>query len=419
MPKNLFFAHSGGVTSVLNTIAASLITTAKQHADAIPKVLIGQDGILGALQENMLDASQLDDEALRRLAQSPASAFGTCRYKLKSITEHEAEYRRLIEVFQAHDIGYFVYNGGNDSQDTTHKVWQMSQEMGYPLQCLGLPKTVDNDLVGTDCCPGFGSVAKYIATSTLEASLDVAAMATTSTKVFVLEVMGRHAGWIAASSALAQQRPYDPPHLILLPEVTFDPEAFCLQVQQQVAQHGYCVVVASEGIRDAEQRFVAEADGTDAFGHKQLGGVAPKLAQLVTQKLGLKNHWAVADYLQRSARHLASKTDIEQAQALGQAAITQLLAGATGKMLTITRLSDAPYTWTIGDCPLTDVANAERPLPAHFIREDGWHVTDACRAHMRPWIMGEAPPTFAQGIPEYMRYEGPLVAKKCAAWHLA
>ncbi len=416
MPKNLFFAHSGGVTSVLNTIAASLIHEAKQHPQKIGKVLLGQNGILGALSENMIDANTLDSEARRKLAQSPSSAFGTCRYKLKSLTDHEAEYRRLIEVFRAHNVGYFVYNGGNDSQDTTHKIWQMSQAMSYPLQCIGIPKTVDNDLVGTDCCPGFGSVAKYIATSTMEAGLDVAAMASTSTKVFILEVMGRHAGWIAAASALAQQQPNDPPHMILLPEVAFDAQAFCQQVTHHVDHHGYCVVVASEGIRDATGTFLAEADGVDAFGHKQLGGVAPKLTQMVGAQCQFKTHWAVADYLQRSARHLASQTDVDQAQALGAAAITHLLHGQTGVMLTIERQSDTPYTWHVGTCPLTDVANAERPLPDHFIRDDGWHVTEACVAHMRPWILGEAWPTYHNGLPEYMRHPGPCVAKKCPPW---
>lgn len=414
--NNIFFAHSGGVTSVVNAIAGSVISTARQHSNQIGTVYAGRNGILGALHEELIDTQHESDAAIAALRHTPASAFGSCRYKLKSLEENRAEYQRLIEVFAAHDIGYFIYNGGNDSMDTAHKVWQMSQQMDVPLTCIGLPKTVDNDLPFTDTCPGFGSVAKYVAVSTREAALDVASMAATSTKVFIFEVMGRHAGWIAAAAGLAAEQPGDAPHIILLPERQFDQDAFLKKVQHTIELHGYCVVVASEGIRDSAGAFLSKAGLTDAFGHQQLGGVAPVLANLVSSELGAKNHWAVADYLQRSARHIASATDVEQAVALGKAGIEALLAGKNGIMLTIERTQVNPYSWQIGEAPLENVANIERHVPDEFISPDNMHITQACIDYLQPLIQGEDYPPYQHGIPQYARLQNQQIEQKLSAF---
>ena len=333
-PMNAFYAQSGGVTAVINATACGLIEAARAHKKDLGKVLVGRNGILGALHEELIDTSLESIANIRGLRYTPAGAFGSCRYKLKSLDEHRAEYERLIEVFAAHNIGYFFYNGGGDSQDTTHKVAQMSQKMGYPLTCIGIPKTVDNDLPITDNCPGFGSVAKYVAVSIREAGLDVASMAETSTKVFVMEVMGRHAGWIAAAGGLAADKEGAAPHIILLPEVAFNEKAFLQKVDKTVKQYGFCAIVVSEGVRNSSGEFIASAGLKDAFGHTQLGGVAPVIAQLIKSNLGYKYHWAVCDYLQRAARHIASKTDVEQAYALGQKAIEFALKGKTNVLLT-------------------------------------------------------------------------------------
>ncbi len=410
--NSIFYAQSGGPTAVINASACGVIETAREHSNRLGKVYVGRNGILGALREELIDTSLESAASIRALRHTPSSAFGSCRYKLKGLEENRAEYERLIEVFAAHDIGYFFYNGGGDSQDTSHKVAQMAKIMGYPLTCIGIPKTVDNDLPFTDNSPGFGSVAKYVAVSTLEAGLDVASMAATSTKIFILEVMGRHTGWIAASAALASDKTSEPPHIILFPEVPFKPEAFLQRVEECVNQYGYCVIAVSEGVRDQEGQFLAESGLRDAFGHAQLGGVAPTIAQLIKSSLGHKYHWAVADYLQRAARHIASKTDVEQAYALGKAAIEEALKGTHGVMLTIERTSDTPYQWQIGQAPLERVANVEKGLPAEFISEDGMHITAACRQYLQPLILGEDFPPFKNGIPDYVRLKNQLVEKK-------
>ena len=411
-PYNAFYAQSGGVTAVINASACGLLETARKHPAQIGKVFAGRNGILGALQEELIDTSRESDAAIAALRHTPGGAFGSCRYKLKSLTANRAEYERLLAVFKAHDIRYFFYNGGGDSQDTTHKVAQLAKEMDYPLTCIGIPKTVDNDLPITDNCPGFGSVAKYIATSTREAALDVASMAKTSTKVFILEVMGRHTGWIAAAAGLAAQQTGDAPHVILFPEITFDETAFLAQVETSVQQYGYCVIVASEGIRNATGKFVAEAGSKDAFGHAQLGGTAPVLAELVKQQLGYKYHWAVADYLQRAARHIAAKTDVDQAYALGQAAIEQALAGQSNIMLTIQRAASDNYAWSIGHAPLAAVANIEKHLPRDYISEDGFGITTKARAYLSPLIQGEDFPPFVDGLPDYVRLQNHLTEKR-------
>ena len=410
---NAFYAQSGGVTAVINATACGVLQTAAKHKDVIGKVLVGANGIVGALNEDLIDASKETKRSIAGLRSTPGGAFGSCRYKLKPYEEDPREYQRLIEVFKAHNIRYFFYNGGGDSQDTANKVSQLGVRLGYPLQCIGVPKTVDNDLPLTDCCPGFGSVAKYVAVSTKEAALDIESMCATSTKVFVLEVMGRHAGWIAAAGALARQQLGDAPHIILLPEVPFNQQQFLRRVKATVAEKGFCVVVVSEGLRFANGKFVGESGAAkDAFGHAQLGGVAPVVANLVTSKLGYKNHWAVADYLQRAARHIASATDVEQAYALGRAAVKLAVAGKTAVMPTIVRTSDAPYRWKIGEAKLSKVANVERFMPKSFISKDGFDITPKALRYLTPLIGGEDYPRYKNGVPEYVRLKQQRVAKK-------
>ena len=401
MKQNGFYAQSGGVTAVINATACAVLETARKHGDRIGKMYAGRNGIIGALTEDMIDTSRETDEAIAALRHTPGGAFGSARYKLKGLDENRAEYERLIEVFKAHDIGYFFYNGGGDSMDTAHKVSRLGSELGFPVTCVGIPKTVDNDLPVTDNCPGFGSVAKYVAVSTMEAALDVASMAKTSTRVFVLEVMGRHAGWIAAAGGLAGKDPGSAPHIILFPEVPFDQPRFLERVQECVDRYEYCVVVVSEGLRHPDGRFVAEAGGRDAFGHAQLGGVASNIASLVKAELGLKYHYALADYLQRSARHIASATDVQQAYAVGREAVELALDGQSAIMTTIVRESDNPYRWSIGQVPLEQVANQEKMMPREFITEDGFGITEACRRYLEPLVVGEDYPPYLDGLPRY------------------
>ena len=409
--RNAFYAQSGGVTAVINASACGVIETARQHPDRIGKVYAGNNGIVGALAEDMIDTSCESAEAIAALKHTPGGAFGSCRYKLRSFEENQREYERLVDVFKAHDIGYFFYNGGGDSQDTAHKVSQISERMGYPITCIGIPKTVDNDLPFTDCCPGFGSVAKYVAISTREAALDVASMCATSTKIFILEVMGRHAGWIAASGALAREEAGDPPHIILFPEIRFNKDAFLQKVSASVKRDGYCVIVASEGVQNPDGTFLADSGGKDVFGHTQLGGVAPFLAGLIKRELGYKYHWALSDYLQRAARHIASATDVEQAYAVGKAAVEFALAGKNAIMPTIVRNEGPEYHWSIGEAPLDQVANVEQKIPRHFISEDGFDITDVCMDYLRPLIQGEAYPPYQNGIPMIARLKKVKVEK--------
>jgi 6-phosphofructokinase 1 len=411
-PRNAFYAQSGGVTAVINASAAGVIDGARARRRFIGKVYAGRDGIVGGLTEDLIDVSAESPATIKALRHTPAGAFGSARFKLKGLEQNRAEYERLIEVFRAHDIGYFFYNGGNDSMDTALKVSQIGAALGYPITCVGVPKTVDNDLPLTDCCPGFGSVAKYIAVSTREAALDVASMARTSTKVFVLEVMGRHAGWIAAAGGLAGEKPDDPPQVILFPEIAFDETAFLARVKQSVDDNGYCVIVVSEGVKNADGRFLAEAGTRDAFGHAQLGGVGPVIAQLVKDKLGYKYHWAVADYLQRAARHIASKTDVEQAYAVGRAAVEYAVRGMNAVMPAIIRKSSKPYRWKVEAVPLAQVANVEKKVPREFITADGFGITAACRKYLAPLIGGEDYPPYKDGLPQYARIRGKAVKRK-------
>jgi ATP-dependent phosphofructokinase / diphosphate-dependent phosphofructokinase len=411
---NLLYAQSGGVTAVINATACGVIETARQHRTKIGAVLAARNGIIGALREELIDTGKEDRAAIAALRHTPGGAFGSCRFKLKSIEQDRAQYERLIEVFRAHNIGYFLYNGGGDSADTAYKISQIGQTLGFPVQCIGVPKTVDNDLPVTDCSPGFGSVAKYTAVSILEASLDVESMCESSTKVFVMEVMGRHAGWIAAAAGLAAKKSGDPPHIILFPEIVFDEAKFLDKVKATVARVGYCSVVVSEGLKNADGKFLAEAGSVDAFGHTQLGGVGPLIAQLVKSKLGYKYHWAVSDYLQRSARHLASKVDVEQAYAVGKAAVEYAAAGQNAVMPVIKRVSGKPFQWKIESAPLSKIANQEKKLPASYLSKDGFGITAACRNYLQPLIRGEdAPPYDATtGLPNYVRLRKQLVSKK-------
>jgi 6-phosphofructokinase 1 len=410
--RNAFYAQSGGVTAVINASAAGVIDTARKYRNRIGNVYAGRDGIIGALTEDLIDTSKESGAALKALRYTPSGAFGSCRYKLKGVDQNRAEYERLIEVFRAHDIGYFFYNGGGDSADTCLKVSQLSETMGYPISCVHVPKTVDNDLPVTDCCPGFGSVAKYVAVSTREASLDVASMCKTSTKVFVLEVMGRHAGWIAAAGGLATDKDLELPIVILFPEVTFDQERFLARVEANVARFGYCSVVVSEGVRGPDGKFLSDQGLRDAFGHAQLGGVAPVIASLVREKLNVKYHWAVADYLQRAARHIASKTDVNQAYALGKAAVELAVKGRNSVMPTIVRKSSKPYKWAVGVAELKDVANREKMMPRDFITGDGLGITQKCRNYLAPLIQGEDYPPYKGGLPQYVRLKNAPVKKK-------
>ena len=411
MVQNIFYAQSGGVTAVINATACGVIESARK-SKKLGKVLAGKNGIIGALKEELIDTSLESEKDIAALRHTPSGAFGSCRFKLKSLSENKAEYQRLIDVFQAHNIGYFFYNGGGDSQDTANKVSQLSLQMGHPICCIGIPKTVDNDLPITDTCPGFGSVAKYVAVSTMEAGLDVASMAESSTKIFVLEVMGRHAGWIAAASGLAKDNPLAPPHIILFPEVAFDKAKFLVRVKQTVNRVGYCVVVASEGAQYADGRFLADAGAKDAFGHTQLGGVAPALVEMIKGAHGYKCHWSVADYLQRAARHIASATDVAQAYAVGEAAVQFALEGKNAVMPVIKRKKTKLYEWEIGEAPLSRVANVEKKMPKSFITKDGFGITGKAREYLAPLIRGEDYPPYKNGLPQYVRLKNKLVRKK-------
>lgn len=409
--QNAFYAQSGGVTAVINASAAGVIETARANGDKIGTVYAGRNGIIGALTEDLVDTSAISDADVTALRYTPSGAFGSCRFKLKSLEDNKREYDRLIEVFKAYNIGYFFYNGGGDSADTCLKVSQLSKTMGYPIKAIHVPKTVDNDLPITDNCPGFGSVAKYIAVSTLEASFDVASMAKTSTKVFVLEVMGRHAGWIAAAGGMASGD-LDLPVLILFPEIAFDRKAFMRKVAEKVERYGYVSVVVSEGVQGDDGKFLADQGLKDAFGHAQLGGVAPVVANMIRDDLGLKYHWGVADYLQRAARHIASKSDVEQAYALGRAAVKYALAGDNSVMPTVDRISDNPYKWEIGKAPLDQVANVEKMMPRDYISEDGFGITEACRTYLGPLMEGEDYPPYKNGLPQYVMLDHKMVDKK-------
>ena len=415
--RNVLYAQSGGVTAVINATAAGVIEAGRK-SKKIGKIFAAKNGILGALHEELIDTSFESDREIAKLKHTPGGAFGSCRYKLQDPDNNNSEYKRLLDIFVAHNIGHFFYNGGGDSQDTANKIANFTRDMGFPVQCIGIPKTVDNDIPFTDNCPGFGSVAKYIAISTKEAGLDVASMAETSTKVFILEVMGRHAGWIAAASGLAQEKQTDPPHIILFPEIPFNQKKMISKVKTTVKEQGYCVIVVSEGVQDSKGNFLADAGTKDAFGHKQLGGVAPQIASIINSSLGYKYHWAVSDYLQRSARHIASQTDLEQAYSVGQAAIELVLKGQNAVMPIIKRKNTKKYSWEIDKVSLSRVANKEKKMPRSFITKDGFGITGSCKKYLNPLIQGEAYPPYRNGIPVTANLKNRLLKKKLGAFKL-
>lgn len=415
--KNAIYAQSGGVTSVINTTACGVIEAARKSKN-INKLYAGKDGIVGILNEEIIDTNLEDLSEIKKLKHTPGGIFGSCRHKLKNVEESEREYKRLIEVFKAHNIGYFFYNGGGDSQDTSNKIAQYTKDAGFPVTCIGIPKTIDNDLPFTDNCPGFGSVAKYIATSTKEAALDVKSMSKSSTKVFIFEVMGRHAGWLAASSGLAQDKGNSAPHIILLPEVPFNENKFLKKVKEVIKKEDYCVIVVSEGTRYKNGDFLADAGTVDSFGHKQLGGVAPTVAEMISKKLGLKYHWAVSDYLQRSARHISSQVDLDQAYAVGKAAVEFAISGENSIMPVIIRKKTKPYSWEIGKVELSKVANIEKKMPKNFISKDGFGITTACKNYLSPLIQGEAWAPFEQGVIQTAQLKNKLVRKKLKTFRI-
>jgi 6-phosphofructokinase 1 len=413
-PRNALYAQSGGPTPVINATACAVIESARKRPGRIGRLYAARYGIIGALTEDLIDTGREPAPAIARLREAPGSCFGSCRFKLKAFDQDRSQYERLIEVFRAHDIGYFFYNGGNDSMDTAWKVSQLSAAAGYPVVCIGIPKTIDNDLPLTDNCPGFGSVAKYVATSIREAGLDVRSMYRTSTQVFVLEVMGRNAGWITAACGLAADAPDAAPQILLFPEIPFDEPRFLARLKDVVERIGWCAIAVSEGLRGADGKLVMESGYKDAFGHVQLGGVAALIARLVGERLGYKRHWAVADYLQRAARHIASRLDVDQAYRLGAAAVKLALAGRNGVMPAIVRISDRPYRWKVGVVALKDVANREKTLPRAYITADGFHITPACRRYLAPLVQGEAYPRFRNGLPDYVTLRNHPVRKKLA-----
>ena len=417
MKGNIFYAQSGGVTPVINATAAGVIDAYNKNKKSFGKLYVGKNGILGALNEELIDISKEDKTQLALLKQTPGGAFGSCRLKLSDFKKSKKDFDRLYEVFKKHNIRYFFYNGGGDSQDTTNKVSKFFKEKNYSIICIGLPKTIDNDLPVTDNCPGFGSVAKYIATSTLEASLDVKSMCETSTKVFILEVMGRHAGWLAASAGVIKEKAGDAPHLILFPEIQFNQSSFLKKVKETTIKYGYCVIVASEGIKDNKNKFLSDSGLKDSFGHAQLGGVAPVLSSIITNKLKYKVHWAVSDYLQRAARHIASTVDVNQAYALGLESIKVAKLDNNNIMLTIksTKIKQK-YKWSISSTNLNNVANVEKMLPKNFIKSNGFEITRSCKEYISNLIQGEDYPSYDNGVPQYAKLECKTIKKKLPAY---
>lgn len=405
---NLFYAQSGGVTAVINASAGGVLAAARAHRDQIGRVYAGENGILGALEESLFDLSCEPASALAALRRLPGSAFGSSRYPLGTPESHPQHYSRLLEVFHAHDIRWFLYNGGGGSAGTCLHVAVAAKAAGYPLSVIHIPKTVDNDLARTDFSPGFGSVAKYTAVSVREAALDVASMARTSTQVFVMEVMGRHAGWIAAASALAQEADgRGAPHLILFPEVAFDEAGFMAKVEAIIAREGYCVIVTAEGLaihNPALGEAAPEAAGEHGKDRLNVhtGKAAPYLADLIHRRLGMRCHYSVSDYLQRSARHIAASVDVDAAWRVGEAAVEMALAGRHLVMPSLRRQAGArKVRWEIVAEPLARIARQETTLPRHFISRDGYGITPRCRAYLLPLIQGEDYPPYQHGLPCY------------------
>lgn len=401
--RNVLYAQSGGVTATINASACGLIETARRHRSRIGRIYAARNGIIGALTEDLIDTTAEPPSAIRALLHTPGGAFGSCRFDLSPLPQGHAQYRRLIEIFRAHDIGYFFYNGGNGSAETAHLIATILPRMGYPVTSIAIPKTIDNDIVHSDSSPGFGSVAKHVATSLREAMADLASMANSSTKVFVMEVMGRHTGWIAAACGMAQDANADGPLLLLVPEITFNRNRFIAAVRTRIARYGYCAVAVAEGICLADGRRLTQAGDDGIPAHDQLGGVAPLIAGMIRNALKVKVHWSVLDYVQRAARHIASRTDVDQAYAVGRKAVAYALHGLTNVMPVIVRTSDQPYRWQVAPKPLTGIMNREKRLPRTFLTADGYRLTARARRYFAPLIRGEAWPPFENGLPVHAK----------------
>jgi 6-phosphofructokinase 1 len=411
---NAVFAQSGGPTTVINSSMSGAVLEAMRHKQF--KTLFGaKNGILGVLQEELFDFRKEDPKMLQALRTTPAAAAGSCRYKVKS----DADYARVMEVFQARNIRYFFYAGGNDSMDTADKVARMARDRNYDMCVMGIPKTIDNDLACTDHCPGYGSVAKYNATMVMEAGKDTEALYTTDTTT-VQEVMGRNAGWIAAATGLAQRNEEDAPHLIYVPEIPVSLETMEKQIRECLKRLGRCVITVCEGCKNEKGEYLSEIGGDfgkDAFGHKQLGGVGEYLANFIEKQIGVKARRNKPGTLQRNGMHWASKTDVDEAFMCGQEAVRQASKGVTGHMVTLVRKSNTPYSCVTGLAKLSDVANGESLLPREFMNESGSHISKKFRAYLAPLVKGDVKiPMAPDGLPLYGRLKRKLVAKKCGDW---
>lgn len=404
---NIVVAQSGGPTAVINASLAGVIHEAGRHPE-IESIYGALNGIRGVLDEEMVDLTEEKNTTIEGLKTCPAAALGTVRYKIKP-----DDYARALEVFQAHNVRYFFYAGGNDSMDTADKIAKLAVERNFELRVIGIAKTIDNDLAITDHCPGYGSVVKYNATALIELARDAEAMSN-GDLVSILEVMGRHSGWIAAGAALAKKSEFDPPHIILLPEVVFNPDKFLADCRAALSRYRYCVVVVGEGLVDAEGRQIAADDKVDAFGHKQLGGIGDYLRKWIEEKTKFKARAAKLGIVQRAATHLMSRTDRDEAYEVGQAAVRAAIAGETGKMVTLVRESNSPYQCRTGLAPLADIANGEKLLPKDWIAENGISMKQEFLDYARPLIQGEVPIPFEDGLPKYVRLEKIPVDKKCA-----
>ncbi|MHC4069640.1 MAG: 6-phosphofructokinase [Planctomycetota bacterium] len=416
--SNAVVAQSGGPTAVINSSACGVIQEAIKSGK-IDRVLGATNGILGVLKEELFDITAERPQIIEALKQTPAAAIGSCRYKLKSIEESKADFERILDVFKAHNIHYFFYAGGNDSMDTADKVNNLAADAGYELTCIGIPKTVDNDLAFTDHCPGYPSVAKYVATCAAEAGRDTEALYTADTCT-ILEVMGRNAGWIAAATGLASRCLEDAPHLIYMPEAAFTLEKFVKDVKQVYNELGRVFIVSGEGLKDKSGKYITADEGKfskDSFGHVQLGGVGAMLKNVVESEVGIKARFNLLGTNQRSAMHFASLTDVNEAYMCGQMAVKAALEGENGKMITLVREDSAEYKCTTGFAQLADVANGEKKVPPEYINKAGNHITDAMRDYVRPLVHGQAPINIgADGLPVFMRFERKPLEKKLASY---
>jgi len=412
---NAVFAQSGGPTTVINSSMCGAVLEAMKFPKLFKTLYGAKNGILGVLQEELFDFRKENPADLKALRTTPAAAAGSCRYKVKT----EADYARIVGVFQAHNIRYFFYAGGNDSMDTADKVARLARDKNYEMSVVGIPKTIDNDLACTDHCPGFGSVAKYNATMVMESGYDTEALYTTDTTT-VQEVMGRNAGWIAGSCGLAHRIEEDAPHLIYVPEIHVSLNTMAAQIREVLARLGRCVIVVCEGCKNEKGQYLAEIGGDfgkDAFGHAQLGGAGEFVANFIEKEIGVKARRNKPGTLQRNGMHWASRTDADEAFRCGREAVRQAAQGTSGCMVTLLRKSNKPYKCVMGLARLSDVANGESLLPRDFMDESGTHISRKFREYLEPLVKGEVKVRMGpDGLPQYARLKRKLVAKKCAEW---